>query len=236
MNNEPERASIEAAPQETAALLQRILDAVEHKGHKRWVEITCAVLLSLAAVASAWCAYQATRWGGVQTFRLAAANKAERMTMEHQIAAVQYRSFDASMLITYVQAKVTGDHELEDLLFQRFRPEMKKAVVVWLRTDPFNNPAAPLTPFQMPEYVQAEQQAVTNQSRAAEEQHASAYSANSTSDSYVLLTVLFAIVLFFGGISGTFRSPRLQQAAAGVALLLFVVTVTFLATMPICRE
>src|SRR5213596_2648561 len=60
--------------------------------------------------------------------------------------------------------------------------------------------------------------------------------ANQFSDQYVLLTVLFATVLFFGGISGTFRSRRLQLTAFAIAVLLFVVTVVSLGTMPICNE
>jgi hypothetical protein len=48
--------------------------------------------------------------------------------------------------------------------------------------------------------------------------------------------VVFATVLFFGGISGTFRSRRLQLTAFAIAVLLFVVTVVGLGTMPICNE
>src|SRR5687768_6919289 len=81
MVNEPEQSSKALTPQETAAILQRILDAVEQQQRRRWVEVTCAVVLALAAMASAWCAYQANLWGGVQTFRLAAANKANRAAM-----------------------------------------------------------------------------------------------------------------------------------------------------------
>ncbi len=59
---------------ESAVLLQQILRAVEKDERSRWFEITCAIVLSLATTASAWSAYEATLWSGVQTFRLAAAN------------------------------------------------------------------------------------------------------------------------------------------------------------------
>ena len=49
-------------------------------------------------------------------------------------------------------------------------------------------------------------------------------------------SALFATVLFFGGISGTFRSRRLQLTAFAIAVLLFVVTVVGLGSMPICNE
>src|SRR5438876_10407981 len=127
-------------------------------------------------------------------------------------------------------------HRFEDFLYQRFRPEMRKALDAWLKTDPLHNPHAPLTPFQMAEYVQPELLEAQRQQREAGKMEATARQANQFSDQYVLLTVLFATVLFFGGISGTFRSRRLQLTAFAIAVLLFVVTVVGLGTMPICNE
>jgi hypothetical protein len=131
----------ELTPQETAAILQRILASVEKDRRSRWVEITCAIVLSLATTASAWCAYQSTLWGGVQTFRLAAAGKAGRASSSANLAALQNRVFDASVGINWMQAKNEGNERHEKFLFDRFRPEMKRAVEAWLKTDPFNNEA-----------------------------------------------------------------------------------------------
>lgn len=226
----------ELTPQETAALLQRILGAVERDQRKRWAEITCAVVLALATTSSAWCAYQSTLWGGVQIFRLAAANTASRESSAAILAALQSRTFDASMGISWMQAKHEGNARQEKFLFDRFRPEMKKAVEAWLKTDPFNDPAAPLGPLKMAEYVQPELAEATRQDEQSAREYAKALEANQNSDTYVLLTVLFASVLFFGGIAGTLNSRRLRVSIMSIALALFVVTVVFLGTMPICHE
>jgi len=226
----------ELTPQETAAILQRILEAVEKDERTRWVEITCAVVLSLATMSSAWCAYQSTLWGGVQTFRLAAANKAGRESTAANVEALQTRAFDASMFISYVQAKNEGNERQEKFLFKRFRPEMKKAVDAWLKTDPFNNPAAPLGPFKMAEYSQQELEEAKRQDELFTQEHAAAQQANQNSDTYVLLTVLFASVLFFGGIAGTLDMRRLRIMILTIGLALFLVTLVFLGTMPICHE
>ena len=140
------------------------------------------------------------------------------------------------MLINYMQAKHEGNERHEKFLFDRFRPEMKKAVEAWLKTDPFNNPAAPPAPFKMAEYVQPELEQAKRQDDLAAEKHAAAQEANETSDIYVLLTVLFASVLFFGGIAGTLESRQLRVIILAVALAFFMATVVYLATMPICRE
>jgi hypothetical protein len=69
-----------------------------------------------------------------------------------------------------------------------------------------------------------------------EGQHAAAEHANHTSDTYVLLTVLFASVMFFGGICGTFDSYRLRVITLGISIALLSFTLIALATMPVCWE
>src|SRR5260370_32101931 len=224
----------ELTPQETAALLQRVLEAVEKDQRRRWVEIFCAVVLSLAAMSSAWCAYQVTLWSGVQTFRLAAAQKAGRESGASTLVALQLQAFDASMFISYMNAKNERNERQEKFLFKRFRPEMKKALEAWLKTDPFNNPAAPRGPFKMAEYTQPELAEGKRQAELSAQEHAAAQQANENSDTYALLTVLFASVLFFGGIAGALDSHRLRVMMLVIALVVCVVSLIFLGTMPIC--
>lgn len=226
----------DSIPPETAAALQRILVAVEGNQRNRWVEIASAFLLSLATLGSAWCAYQATLWGGVQTFRLAAATMAGRESTEATIVAMQGRSVDAAMLISYLEAESRGDEVMRGFLHQRFRPEMKVAVDAWLKTRPFSDPSAPLSPFKMAEYLQPELVEAKRQNAVYDQEYARAQHANQTSDSYVLLTVLFASVLFFSGIGGTFESSRLRISVWVVACGLFAITIYTMASMPICHE
>jgi hypothetical protein len=236
MNAENDPSSKVLTAQETTAVLHRILHAVETNQHRRWVEIACAIVLSLATTASAWCAYQSTLWGGVQLFRLVAANAASRKASELNITALQYRAFDIAIGLSYMEAVFRADKKQEDFLRGRFRPELKKAMDAWLATDPLNNPAAPRGPFIMAEYVQQELIDAKHQNDMAAQQQAAAQSANEISDTYVLLTVLFASVLFFGGIGGTFQSSRLRSVVFVIALALFAVTLVTLGTLPICNE
>jgi hypothetical protein len=231
-----ERDSEEMTPHDTVEMLRRILEAVEGPSRHRWMEMTCAAVLALATTASAWCAYESSLWGGVQTFRLSGAARAGRESTQQSLAAVQGHAFDAQMLIAYLQLKCRGDEKLASFLYDRFRPEARKALDVWLLTDPLNNPKAPKRPFEMAEYVQPEVVAAKRLDEEEEITLNAAQQANQTSDKYLLLTVLFASVLFFGGIGGTFHSRRLQWAAFAVAVVLFVATVMALGSMPIYRE
>src|SRR5262245_50543966 len=149
MNSEPQ------PPQDrTNELLQKILAAVEPAKPKRAFEIACAVILSLATTASAWCAYQSKLWGGAQMALAGAAASAAREGGLNSLAAVQARAFDASMFVTYMQARIETNRAVESFLSQRFRPDMKLALEAWLRLDPLTNPAAPPSPFHMAEYAQ----------------------------------------------------------------------------------
>ena len=96
------------APPPTSELLQRILDAVEPPKRKRGLEIACAVILALTTTASAWCAYQSKLWGGAQAAHGNAAVRAGREQAVNALAAFQWRAFDASMFITYMQARLGG--------------------------------------------------------------------------------------------------------------------------------
>ena len=227
--------SKEQQRQETSALLQRVLSVVERDDRSQRLEIVVAALLGLATVTSAWCAYQATLWSGAQTFRLAAADHAGRESTEQALAAFQLRASDVQVLIAYLEARFRGDEEMMEFLHARFRPEARTALDAWLKLEPFGNPNAP-GPFQMAEYAQPELQAAKRLDEERADLLNAAQHASKTSDSYVLLTVLFASVLFFGGISGTFRSQRSSISVIVIAVVLFCVTLIALGTLPICRE
>jgi hypothetical protein len=229
-------AENESPPQDTAAMLRRILSAVEPARRKPGFELACAIVLALATTASAWCAYQSKLWGGAQAARAGAAVRAGREGAVNSLAAMQLRAFDASMFIAYMQARFETNTAMEAFLAQRFRPEMKSALEAWLELDPLSNPAAPLSPFRMAAYAQAETAEVARQSELSTQAMAASGEARRYSDGYVLLTVIFASVLFFGGIARAFDSRPLRTALAALAVLLFLGTVVALTTMPICHE
>ncbi len=223
-------------PPDTTEVLHRILKAVEPAKRRPGFELACAVVLALATTASAWCAYQSKLWGGAQTARANAAVRAGREGAVNALTAVQLQAFDASMFIAFMQARIEGSHAVEAFLGQRFRPEMKTAVAAWLQLGPLTNPAAPPSPFRMAEYTQKETTETTRQEALAATAMAAAREARQFSDDYVLLTVVFASVLFFGGIARAFDSRPLRTGLAALAVLLFLGTLAQLVTMPVCHE
>jgi hypothetical protein len=87
-----------------------------------WVEILSAIVLALATIASAWSAYQATRWGGVMSIEFSQANASRTLAMESYTEAGQLSQVDVATFIAWAEAVSNEDQVLQDFLRARFRP------------------------------------------------------------------------------------------------------------------
>jgi hypothetical protein len=197
------------------------------------LEIVGAVLLALAAVATAWSSYQASRWNGEQakTFSRSTATRIES-TRESGLADAQTQ-IDVATFTQWVNAYAQKQTELADFYFRRFRSEFKPAVEAWVATRPLRNANAPLTPFAMPQYRLAAREEADRLEADAEALSAKARTNVQRATNYVLAVVLFAVALFFAGMSMKLRSRRLQAVLLGLGTATFVATVVWLATQPI---
>ncbi len=110
------------------------------------------------------------------------------------------------MFIKFFEAKQAGNEKLAQFYADRLPSQAKLALLAWWNTNPLDNSRAPSTPFDMDEYKKLQLDSI---SKADEQQAATigekAGAAGRNSDTYVLLTVLFASVLFFGGVGNTFE-------------------------------
>ena len=116
------------------------------------VEVLATVLLAVAAVATAWSGYQATRWNGEQAKASGTTNKIRIEAARAQGLSQAQTQIDVATFTQWVDAYALRRTELADFYFKRFRKEFKPAVNAWLATRPLKNPNAPLTPFAMPQY------------------------------------------------------------------------------------
>ncbi|MCA9869989.1 MAG: hypothetical protein KC487_06380, partial [Anaerolineae bacterium] len=144
----------------------------------------------------------------------------------------QIRGFHAILFVEWAAAVSQENQELEDFLYQRFPPALKTASDAWIATKPLVNPDAPSSPFVMSEYVLEEDDLAEQWQATAEAELAKANQADETSDRYVLLTVLFASVLFFGGIAGKFQSQIIDMAMLVIGSIIFLAGLGILLTFP----
>lgn len=191
---------------------------------KEWllrIETWSVILISLATVATAWSAYQAHRWGGVQAINFGLANTNRTESVRASNLAAQQTAIDVNVFSDWVAAKAAGDQRLADFLEQRFRAEFVPAFEAWLEL-PRVDDIPEGTPFSLPEYVLAERERSDQLADDASAYFEAAKDANQTGDNFVLIGVLFASCLFFGGISTRFERPGPKIVLLSVGSLLFV--------------
>jgi hypothetical protein len=169
------------------------------------LDIFATVLLSIGAVATAWSGYQAARWSGVQASKYSEANKLRIESTRASTKVGQQQAIDVLLFANWLNAFVSGNTELEMFYRQRFRPEFMQAFEAWLKTSPRRNPAAPTSPFAMPEYHLEQNEKAAQLDEASARAFKEAEAANEQGDAYVLQTVTLAAMLFFVGISQQVR-------------------------------
>jgi hypothetical protein len=233
MNNERTGQAQEPPSQTSEEMLRQIIGHLEKTQRKGWAEVACAIILSLATTCSAWCAYQSKVWGDLQNSLDATANEKSQNAAEHRLMAGEVRGAEAMLILKIVEAKTEGKDQLAEFLSSRLFPHTQAALKAWWKADPFNNTNAPRTPFQMEQYKQVMLEEAKLEDEQAKELHASAARANETANKYILLTVLFASVLFFGGVGGTFESPTVRRVMLGIAFVFFLSTLFVLSRVPI---
>ncbi|MDD5668067.1 MAG: hypothetical protein PHS26_12290 [Actinomycetota bacterium] len=209
-----------------AGLLQRL--------HGEWLEILATILLALATVATTWCAYQASRWSSREAVLFNEANAARVHAAEADDLADTQLDIDVEVFLVYVMALRKGDAaEAEYIEAGLFRDEMKDAVEAWIAADPMNDPAVPSTPFEMPQYVNASREEADRLEAEASAKVEEAKEAIEISDFYVLLTVLFASVLFFAGICTKFKNPAIRITVLVIGATFFIASLVVTVMKPV---
>ena len=118
----------------------------------RRLELAAMLLLAVAAVATAWCSYQATRWNGQQTKQSGTTNRLRLEAGRAQGLAEAQTQVDLATFVQWVDGYTLDRPELQKFYLQRFRDEFKPAFQAWLATHPLTNLNAPRSPFAMPQY------------------------------------------------------------------------------------
>lgn len=191
-----------------------------------------AALLAAATLATAYSAYEATRWSGQQSTSFTQAGAARTNSAKENSRGYSLISIDATLFASIATAFFEENQELVDFLGARLRTEFKPAFNEWVEEEPLKNPNAEPTPFQLPTYAP---EALVESERLDEEADAlfdEGREANQTGDNYVLATIFFAAVLFFSGIASKFDSRRLVALCLGFATFIFFAGLVRLFTLP----
>ncbi|HEY5532296.1 MAG TPA: hypothetical protein VIK22_09900 [Candidatus Anoxymicrobiaceae bacterium] len=208
---------------------ESLLQRIEHN----WIEIAATALLALATTMSAISAYQSARWSSRESVLYNKSNEAMTSAAEYSDKANQLTTIDIQMLTNYMNALASGDQALANFYStMTFSDVLKEALKVWNEQRAAGVKDMPRTPFHEPQYKHAER--VKSDALHAQSQRdaAAAKKADDHADTYILLTVLFASVLFFAGMSTKFQSKVIKIVILGMGMVVFSFAVVAMAIVP----
>jgi hypothetical protein len=210
---------------------------LKEKNKTNAIEITGTVLLSIASLAVAWCSYQSNLWNGKQVFTLAESNLNHRRAQEKLSTLGQQQEIDAAVTINFLEAVLDKRPNRIDYYKRRARPELAAVLATWLSMDPLHNDLAPAHPLIMEEYKMlsgSEKAAIDSIRQKADLLWKEAQNNNKISDSYILYTVIFTMIMFLQALSTKFTHPKVAIACmlfAGMAFL--IASILLFVNMPL---
>ncbi|SOC86920.1 hypothetical protein SAMN05660766_0584 [Curtobacterium sp. 314Chir4.1] len=186
-------------------------------------DLVTVILLSLTAVLTAWCGFQASKWSGEMSISFSQASSARVQAADAASQARDARQWDLTLWVQWVLADGRNDQTLRDYVEKRFSPELRTAFEQWQANGKTDN-----GPFATKAYSPEGAGRAEELNHRADVRFARALETNQLSDNYTLLTVLFALVLFLTALSQrdlkdwgrtALLTTALVGAAAGIVLL-----------------
>ena len=202
-------------------------------GRPVWVETFATVLIAVAAILTAWAAFQHATWSGTQASEFRQAASAGTQATQATTIASMNRMVDVGVFLQWLQAVgddldagranpsagpyVENPQALSGFISRRFRDEFRPAFDAWIATRPLLSTDAATTPFELPQYSLAADKAVLQLNKAAEEHGNAAQDAIHHGEQYVLLTTLFAVALVLASIGSKLRGVTGSLVMLGTA-------------------
>jgi hypothetical protein len=197
------------------------------------VQALSTVLLAVAAVVTAWCSFQSSRWNAEYHLASGKSSSIRAEAIRAQGQAETEKQADLLTFTQWVNAYSLKRTQLAHFYLRRFRTEAQPAVLAWLKTEPLTNPAAPLSPFVMPQYKLAAAKNARELDAEGELSSATGHRAIQRTTNYLLAVVLCSGALFFAGISKVGGSLRQQEVLLGIGWALFLGAFVWVATSPV---
>ncbi len=191
-------------------------------------EVVTVVLLSITAVLTAWCGFESSKWGGEMSIAFSQASSARVQAVGAQAEARDARSVDLAIYTQWIDAVAQNKTRLATYIEDRFTPTFATAFEDWNAHD-----RKLPSPFAEPSYVPAGTAEAERLTSRADDRFQAALDNNAQGDQYSLLTVLFALVLFFTAMSSRSFPTWAARTMLGFAIVLAGVGVAIVATFPV---
>jgi hypothetical protein len=201
---------------------------------QRWFENIMAIIMAVAAISATWASFEASRWGGKGSGLVSESNVLRADSARWAARGAEQTSVDASVWIEWQKAILLGRDDFAAFIVERFSPELDEAQGTWLGVvDPADGKLPKGTPMGLDSYIPPGQEKSERFAAKAEELLAESSIYSSVSGKYTMLTIMFALVLFFGSVATKFTGPKIQLALGSLALALLLSAFSRMLLLPI---
>jgi len=228
--------------------IREFLYSVKPKDHaetvperrQRYLEVVVAVILAFAAISATWTSFESSKWSGKSGGLVSSSSILRADSNREASRGAEQTLIDASLWLEWEKATlIPGREDLSAFLRGRFSPALDTAQEEWLKNVPVDAAGEPVgdlpaqTPLTLDSYVPPGQKRSEDLAAQAETQLAEASGYGGTGSRYTVLTVLFALVLVFGGLALKFGGPKLQLALVAVSVLMLGCGLARMALLPL---
>jgi hypothetical protein len=181
----------------------------------RRMELAAAVLLGLAAIATAWSAYWSATFGGDAIAGYSQANTLTSQAADVYGDATGQFNYDRTLFLQYAGLVLDGNADGAEAMRANFFSDNLEQTVAWYDvsgedvTDPFDDDAG--SPYVLEEWAEG-----NDLSDRADRVYQQAVADDDQGGKFDLATVFLALSLFFGGIATVFRRRLPQLATVGI--------------------
>ena len=196
-------------------------------GDRGRFDILIATLLGIAAVATAFAAYQAELHDGDSLKAFNEGNRTVSDANQWYLQGNQIQAQDQALFIEYAKALRSDDTELAAYFEQELmRPELVKAIAWWKKDEKAQTPFVERNPdYVIEEFAQGEAD-----TKKTNRLFATAKDEDEKGDRYTLITVILAAALFLYGIAAVAKQVRVRNFATAIGLGIFVLAAALLIT------
>ena len=179
-----------------------------------WRQVVAAILLGLAATFTALSAYEAALLDGEALLGYTNSTRTLSDANAFYAQGNVTTAMDQQLFITYATALREGDTDLADYLLTLMRPELREGITWWTDNKDAVTPLDETdeNPYEVEDFGEA-----NDLETEAGRDFKAGVKADNKGDKFELSTVLFALTLFFGGISTVFRRPSVSHALLGIS-------------------
>ena len=207
--------------------------ATERQIGDRALELFAALLLGMATVATAWCAFQAARWNqeGTDQSRTAGQSRLEASRLVG--IGTQKVAYDATIAALYAQAVVDGREDLQRFYKENLvRPDFLPIIEQWEANAASESPET-LNLFENEEYLEEQAAASRVADARADEALEKEREASDNAEGFIQTTIFLASALFFAGVTANFRSRPVRLLLLGIGALTFAAGIAQIADLAV---